>query len=155
MRTNKVSKEITRSLRQNQLEKERKNTKIIQKHISSAAIESHLQTSAVYGGQMRKNNITIEETRKKQGLTELQFDPLRRQELQQTHSVQCGINPRSHLRNLTTIDNHPHVSNGITPWNLLRIPKNKLGSTMPTAEFEITIACDLRGLSNNPLSADH
>jgi hypothetical protein len=34
------------------------------KLISSAAIGSHLQTSAV-----RKNNITVEEIRKKQGLT--------------------------------------------------------------------------------------
>jgi hypothetical protein len=35
------------------------------------------------------------------------------------------------------------------------ILKNKLGSIMPTAEFEIRIACDMRGLSNNPFSADH
>jgi hypothetical protein len=53
------------------------------KNISSATIESHLQTSAVNGGEMRKNNITVEEIRKKQGFTELQSDPLRRQELQQ------------------------------------------------------------------------
>jgi hypothetical protein len=33
--------------------------------------------------------------------------------------------------------------------------KKKLGSTMPTAEFTIKIACDLRELSNNPYSTDH
>jgi acetyl-CoA acetyltransferase len=51
-------------------------------------IESHLQTTAVYGGEMRENNITIEEIQKKQVPTELQSDPLRRQDLQQTLSVQ-------------------------------------------------------------------
>jgi hypothetical protein len=63
--------------------------------------ESHLQTSAVYGGQMRKNNITIEKIRKKQGQAELQSDPLRFQELQQTQSMQCGISPKTHHCNLT------------------------------------------------------
>jgi hypothetical protein len=73
----KVSKEITRSVRQNQLEKERKNKKIIKikkqhtqeffsvcekvvitmklKHISGAAIESHMQTCAIYRGEMRNH----------------------------------------------------------------------------------------------------
>jgi hypothetical protein len=41
------------------------------KHISSAAIENHLQTSVVYGGQMRKNNITVEEIRKKQDRSQI------------------------------------------------------------------------------------
>jgi hypothetical protein len=76
------------------------------KHISSTATENHLITSAIYGGQIRTNNITIEEIRKKQGFTELQSDPLRfqEQELQQKQSVQCGINPRTHLRNLKIIN---------------------------------------------------
>jgi hypothetical protein len=60
-----------------------------------------------------------------QGLTELQSDPLRRQELQQTQSVEYGINSRTHHRSLTiktktTMEDHPQVSNSITPWNLLR-----------------------------------
>jgi hypothetical protein len=102
---------------------------------------------------MQKNNITIEEIRKKQGFTELQTDPLRCQELQ------CDINSRTHLRNLTiktktTIDDHPQVSNGIHH-EISSVLKNKLDSTMPTAEFEINIACDLWGLSNNPFSPDY
>jgi hypothetical protein len=95
------------------------------KHTSSAAIESHLQTSAVNGEQMRKNNITVEEIRKKQGLTELQSVLLWLQELQY---VQCGLNPRTHLRNLTiksktTIDDHSLVSNGNHTMESLPYPK--------------------------------
>jgi hypothetical protein len=40
-------------------------------------------------------------------------------------------------------------------YEISSVPKNKLSSTMPTAEFEIRIACDLRGLRNIPFSADH
>jgi hypothetical protein len=105
---------------------------------------------------MQKNNTTVEEIRTKQGLPELQSDPHRRQELQQTQSVMCGINPRTHILNLTiktktTIDD-PQVSNGITPWNLHRIQEQ---TRQLHAQFVIRIACDLRGLNNNPFSADH
>jgi hypothetical protein len=72
-----------------------------------------------------------------QGFTELQSDQFCCQELQQTQSMQCGINPRTHLRKLT-------------------IKGSTIIGTMPTAEFENGISCDLLRLGiNSPFSANH
>jgi hypothetical protein len=63
-----------------------------------------------------KKKITVEEIRKMQGLTELLSDPFRRQEPQNPRTLFCNLT----IKTKTTIDDHPQVSNGITPWNFLR-----------------------------------